>query len=77
MDNWLERTELLLGGEKLEIIKNANILVVGLGGVGAYAAEMIARAGVGRMTIADADSVSASNIKIGRASCRERVLRLV
>ena len=62
MDNWLERTELLLGGEKLEIIKNANILVVGLGGVGAYAAEMIARAGVGRMTIADADSVSASNI---------------
>jgi len=61
-DNWLERTELLLGEEKLARLKRANVLVVGLGGVGAYAAEMIARAGVGRMTIADADTVSASNI---------------
>ncbi len=60
--DWLERTELLLGEEKIEILRNANILVVGLGGVGAYAAEMIARAGVGRMTIADADVVSQSNI---------------
>ncbi len=60
--DWLERTELLLGSDKLDIIKGANILVVGVGGVGAYAAEMIARAGVGRMTIADADQVSASNI---------------
>lgn len=63
MDNsWLERTELLLGEEKLTLLRNANILVVGLGGVGAYAAEMIARAGVGKMTIADADTVSKSNI---------------
>ena len=61
-DNWLERTTLLLGEEKLELLKRANVLVVGLGGVGAYAAEMIARAGVGRMTIADADTVSATNI---------------
>ncbi len=61
-DNWLERTELLLGAEKLEILKKAHVLVVGLGGVGAYAAEMIARAGVGRMTVADADVVSPSNI---------------
>ncbi|MFI3316843.1 MAG: ThiF family adenylyltransferase, partial [Rikenellaceae bacterium] len=60
--SWLERTELLLGDEKLEILKNANVLVVGVGGVGAYAAEMIARAGVGRMTIADADTVTESNI---------------
>ena len=62
MDNWLERTELLLGGEKLAMLRRANVLVVGLGGVGAYAAEMIARAGVGRMTIADADTVNVSNI---------------
>ncbi|MDE5638105.1 MAG: ThiF family adenylyltransferase, partial [Alistipes sp.] len=62
MNNWLERTELLLGNEKLERLRRANVLVVGLGGVGAYAAEMIARAGVGRMTIADADAVSESNI---------------
>ena len=61
-DNWLERTALLLGEEKLEQLKRASVLVVGLGGVGAYAAEMIARAGVGRMTIADADTVSATNI---------------
>jgi tRNA A37 threonylcarbamoyladenosine dehydratase len=52
----------LLGEEKLEILRRANVLVVGLGGVGAYAAEMIARAGVGSMTIADADTVSATNI---------------
>ncbi len=62
MDNWLERTELLLGKEKLGVLRRAHVLVVGLGGVGAYAAEMIARAGVGRMTIADADTVSLSNI---------------
>lgn len=60
--DWLERTALLLGDEKLNMLRQANVLVVGLGGVGAYAAEMIARAGVGRMTIADADSVSESNI---------------
>ena len=60
--DWLERTALLLGDEKLNMLQQANVLVVGLGGVGAYAAEMIARAGVGRMTIADADSVSESNI---------------
>ena len=61
-DNWLERTTLLLGEDKLEQLRRAHVLVVGLGGVGAYAAEMIARAGVGRMTIADADTVSATNI---------------
>ena len=62
MDNWLERTELLLGDEKLGLLKRAHVLVVGLGGVGAYAAEMVARAGVGRMTLADADTVSTTNI---------------
>ena len=59
---WLERSELLLGKEGLNRLKNANILVVGVGGVGAYAAEMLVRAGVGSMTIADSDSVSESNI---------------
>ncbi|MFR9524214.1 MAG: tRNA threonylcarbamoyladenosine dehydratase [Rikenellaceae bacterium] len=62
MMNWLERTELLLGSEKLDKLKGSNVLVVGIGGVGAYAAEMIVRAGVSRMTIADADTVGASNI---------------
>ncbi len=59
MNNWLERTELLLGEEKLDILRRSRVLVVGLGGVGA---EMIARAGVGRMTVADADTVAPSNI---------------
>ncbi len=62
MNNWLERSELLLGGESMRRLHDANVLVVGLGGVGAYAAEMIARAGIGRMTIADSDTVAESNI---------------
>ena len=62
MNNWLERSELLLGEENLRRLREANVLVVGVGGVGAYAAEMIARAGVGRMTIADSDTGSESNI---------------
>lgn len=62
MSDWLERTELLLGEEKLAILKGSNVLVVGLGGVGAYAAEMVARGGVGRMTIIDCDTVSLTNI---------------
>ena len=85
IDNWLERTELLLGSEKLSRLRSANVLVVGIGGVGAYAAEMIARAGVGRMTIADADVVSPSNINrqlvalhstIGRSKCEIMEKRL-
>ena len=62
MSIWLERTELLLGEEKLNLLRNANVLVVGVGGVGAYAAEMLCRAGVGEMTIVDADTVQPSNI---------------
>ncbi|MBQ5710090.1 MAG: tRNA threonylcarbamoyladenosine dehydratase [Alistipes sp.] len=85
MNNWLERTELLLGAEKLDMLRKANVLVVGVGGVGAYAAEMIVRAGVGRMTIADADRVSESNINrqlvalhstVGREKCEVLAERL-
>jgi len=60
-DNWLERSTLLLGDKKLEYLKSLTIAVVGLGGVGAYAAEMLARTGVGSMIILDADSVNPSN----------------
>ena len=61
MDNWCERTELMFGSSDLEKLKSANILSVGVGGVGAYAAEMLVRAGVGNITIVDADKVSLSN----------------
>lgn len=62
MEDWKQRTRLLLGEEKMERLQQAHVLVVGLGGVGAYAAEMICRTGVGRMTIVDADTVQPTNI---------------
>jgi tRNA A37 threonylcarbamoyladenosine dehydratase len=61
MTDWLTRTGLILESEKLENLKKANVLVVGLGGVGAYAAEMICRSGVGSMTIVDGDIIHATN----------------
>jgi tRNA A37 threonylcarbamoyladenosine dehydratase len=61
-DNWLTRTELLLGEEKLLKLKSSNVLIVGLGGVGAWAAEMICRSGVGSMTIVDGDTIHPSNL---------------
>lgn len=61
MTNWLTRTELILDEEKISRLKKANVLVIGLGGVGAYAAEMICRAGVGSMTIVDGDKVNSTN----------------
>ena len=62
MAEWTERAELLFKAEGLTKLKNANILVVGLGGVGSFAAEFLVRAGVGRMTIVDGDSVDITNI---------------
>ena len=58
---WLSRTELLIGREKLEKLMNAHVLVVGMGGVGSFAAEFICRSGVGEMTIIDGDVVDPSN----------------
>lgn len=60
--SFLERTTLLLGKEKMQRLSDAHVLIVGTGGVGAYAAEMICRAGVGTLTLIDADCVSPSNI---------------
>lgn len=61
MSNWQERSLLLLGEEKLNKLNKSHVLIVGLGGVGAYAAEQIVRAGVGQVTIVDGDVVSESN----------------
>lgn len=61
MTDWQGRSRLILGDEGLDRLKSSNVLVVGLGGVGAYAAEMICRAGVGTMTIVDGDTVHETN----------------
>ncbi len=60
--NWLERTELLIGEEALQKLASSHVLICGLGGVGSYAAEFIARAGVGKMTIMDGDVFDETNI---------------
>lgn len=62
MAEWTERAELLFKKEGLEKLKNSHVLVVGMGGVGSFAAEFIARAGVGAMTIVDGDVVDITNI---------------
>ncbi len=61
MENWDDRTTLLLGEEKVRILADSHVLVVGLGGVGAYLAESLCRAGIGQLTIADGDVVRPSN----------------
>lgn len=62
MAAWTERAELLFKPQGLEKLKNANVLIVGVGGVGSFAAEFIARAGVGKITIVDGDVVDITNI---------------
>ena len=59
--DWQNRTRLLTGDEGMDRLSRAHVLVIGLGGVGGIAAEMIARAGIGKMTIADGDVFEASN----------------
>ena len=62
MAEWTERAELLFEKEGLDKLQKANVLVVGLGGVGSFAAEFLVRAGVGNMTIVDGDVVDITNI---------------
>ena len=62
MAKWQERAELLFKKGGLENLKNANVLIVGVGGVGSFAAEFLARAGVGNLTIVDGDVVDITNI---------------
>jgi len=59
---WLQRTELLVKEEGIERLQNANILIVGLGGVGSFAAEFLVRSGIGNLTIVDGDIVDITNI---------------
>ncbi len=61
MADWLERTELLLGREKLDNLSKKHVLIVGLGGIGSYAGEFIARAGIGKITLIDGDKFDPTN----------------
>ena len=59
---WLQRTELLIKEEGIERLQSANILIVGLGGVGSFAAEFLVRSGIRNLTIVDGDTVDITNI---------------
>ena len=61
MENWKDRTGLLVGEQTLRRFAEASVAVIGVGGVGGYAAEMIVRAGIGHVIILDSDEVNASN----------------
>ena len=61
MEQWLERTELLIGRDKLSKLQEAHVLVVGLGGIGSYAAEFLCRSGIGKITLIDGDSFDITN----------------
>ena len=62
MDNWLNRTEYLIGKEPIEKLKNVHVAVFGLGGVGSYTIEALARSGIGHLTLVDKDVVDITNI---------------
>ncbi len=61
MENWYERTEMLLGEEAVEKLKKSHVAIFGIGGVGGFAVEALARAGIGELTLVDNDVVSHSN----------------
>ena len=85
---FLQRTELLIGSDNLEKLKNSNIIVFGLGGVGGAAVESLVRAGIGNLSIVDFDTVDKTNLNrqiittqstIGRAKvevAKERILAI-
>lgn len=82
---WQQRTEILIGKEGVKTLSGARVAVIGLGGVGAYAAEMLCRAGVGSIILLDSDAVSLTNKNrqllaadstIGRSKCEVMSSRL-
>lgn len=62
MENWLNRTENLIGANALNKLKNANIAVIGIGGVGSFCVEALARSGINNITLIDNDIVDITNI---------------
>ena len=72
-EQWYDRTLLMLGRESFVKIQNAHVVVVGVGGVGGYAAEMLVRSGIGKITIIDSDNVSVTNINRQLIACHDTV----
>ncbi len=75
MENWLDRTRLLIGGSALEKLTAAHVAVFGLGGVGSWAAEALARAGIGGIDLVDHDRVTPTNINRQLVALRSTVGR--
>ena len=88
MNNWLNRTEMLIGKENVKKLQNSHVVVFGLGGVGSYVVEGLVRAGIGYISIIDKDIVDVTNINrqiiadtetVGRAKVdleEERILKI-
>ena len=60
--DWYERSRMLIGNEAVEILAQANVIIFGVGGVGSYISEAVARAGVGNITLVDNDTVAETNL---------------
>ncbi len=75
MVDWLSRTELLLGADGMEKLKNAHVAVFGVGGVGGYAVEALVRSGVGEIDIFDGDTVAVTNLNRQIIATRDTVGR--
>ena len=73
MVDWLSRTELLLGADGMEKLKNARVAVFGVGGVGGYAVEALVRSGVGKIDIFDGDTVAVTNLNRQIIATRDTV----
>ncbi len=85
MAEWTDRTRLLIGQEGVDLLKNARVAVLGLGGVGGSAAEALCRAGVGHLLLVDNDSVDETNLNrqllatrdvVGQPKCQAAAARL-
>lgn len=87
-ENWNSRTKLLIGKENVEKLEKAKVIIYGIGGVGSFATEALARAGIGNLVLVDNDNISISNLNrqihsnihtIGRskvAVMKERILEI-
>ena len=73
MSHWLDRTALLLGKENISKLNQSHILIVGLGGVGAYAAEQLVRSGIGNLTMVDGDTIHITNINRQLPATQENI----